>query len=85
MADLPRDRSDPLWNAIQQEYRLTLPELGALKNAVHASEGMNEGKADVVQMEHDPIADASEATSAEPNIEPVEESHLLLFQFQMHQ
>ena len=84
MADLPHDRSDPLWNDIRQEYGLTLPELGALKNTVHASEGMNEeievsqeGKVDVVQMEQDPIADASEATSAEPNIEPVEESHVV--------
>ncbi|KAL7581604.1 hypothetical protein ACA910_022161 [Epithemia clementina (nom. ined.)] len=66
MADLPKDRLDPLWNDIRQEYGLTLPELGALKNAVDIPDEYNEeievsheGKVDIVQKEHDPTVEVT--------------------------
>ena len=31
--DLPSDRNDPLWNTIQTQAGLSLPQLSALKNA----------------------------------------------------
>ncbi len=31
--DLPAERNDMLWSEIRDEYKLTIPELSALKNA----------------------------------------------------
>ena len=41
LEDLPHDRADPLWNEIRTEYNLTLPELGALKNAASSPGGFH--------------------------------------------
>jgi hypothetical protein len=34
LADLPRNISDPLWNDMRREYKLTIPEISVLKTYV---------------------------------------------------